>query len=71
MEKDRQINDRNEVKEQILAIRDSGLANMLDRNAVQRLAYEREFYELACFIEEQPGKYSRFILSGDETLLPR
>lgn len=34
------------VKEQILAIRDTGLTNMFDVNMVQRLAYERDFYEL-------------------------
>ena len=34
------------VKEQILAIRDTGLTNMFDVNTVQRLAYERDFYEL-------------------------
>jgi hypothetical protein len=34
------------VKEQILAIRDTGLTNMFDVTAVQRLAYERDFYEL-------------------------
>jgi hypothetical protein len=28
------------VKEQILAIRDTGLTNMFDVNTVQRLAYE-------------------------------
>ena len=34
------------VKEQILAIRDTGLTNMFDVNTVQHLAYERDFYEL-------------------------
>ena len=34
------------IKEQILAIRDTGLTNMFDVNMVQRLAYERDFYEL-------------------------
>ena len=33
------------VKEQILAIRDTGLTNMFDVPVVQRLAYERDFYE--------------------------
>ena len=32
------------IKEQILAIRDTGLTNMLDIGMVQRLAYERDFY---------------------------
>jgi hypothetical protein len=34
------------IKEQILAIRDTGLTNMFDIGMVQRLAYERDFYEL-------------------------
>ena len=34
------------VREQILAIRDTGLTNMFDVPVVQRLAYERDFYEL-------------------------
>ena len=57
------------LKEQILDIRDSGLTNMLDANAVQRVAFERGHYELVCFIEDHRGDYARFIMSGDETLL--
>ena len=34
------------IKKQILGIRDTGLTNMFDTNMVQRLAYERNFYEL-------------------------
>lgn len=63
-------NNRKTVKEQILAIRDSGQTNMLNCHAVQRLANERNFFELVCFIEEQPGRYFKFIKSGDENLLP-
>ena len=40
------------VKEQILAIRDTGLTNMFDVNTVQRLAYERDFYELVVYLED-------------------
>ena len=53
------------VKEQILAIRDTGLTNMFDVNTVQRLAYERGFHELVCFLEEHQGAYVRFILTGE------
>lgn len=63
-------NHRKLVKEQILEIRDSGQINMFNRNAVQRLANEQGFFELVCFIEEQPKQYSKFIVSGDENLLP-
>ena len=38
------------IKDQILAIRDTGLTNMFDVNAVQRLAYERDFYELVVYL---------------------
>ena len=54
------------VKEQILAIRDTGLTNMFDSVTVQRLAYERGFFELVCFLEDHPKEYVRFILYGDE-----
>jgi len=60
---------REVLKKQIMEIRDSGLANMLDANAVQRLAHERDFYELVCLIEDHRDRYSKFILSGDENQL--
>ena len=53
------------VREQILAIRDTGLTNMFDLNMVQRLAYERGFFDLVVFIEEEQAAYVRFILTGD------
>lgn len=52
------------IKEQIIAIRDTGLTNMFDTNMVQRLAYERNFYELVVFIEENRKEYVHFILYG-------
>ena len=55
-----------EIKRQILEIRASGLTNMFDVNAVQRLAYERDFYELVNYLEENRKGYVRFILTGDE-----
>ena len=54
------------VKEQILAIRDTGLTNMFDIHAVQKIAYDMELYELVNFIEENRSAYVRFILTGDE-----
>lgn len=53
------------IKEQILAIRDTGLTNMLDVSMVQRLAYERDFYELVLFLEENRKEYVNFILYGE------
>ena len=55
-----------EIREQIKAIRDTGLTNMFDLNTVQRLAYEREFYELVMFIEDHKPQYVKFILTGEE-----
>ena len=54
------------VKEQILAIRDTGLTNMFDLPVVQRLAYERDFYELVCWLEDHQKEYVRFILTGKD-----
>lgn len=53
------------VKEQLLAIRDTGLTNMFDIRRVQRLAFDRGFYELVDFIEENPAAYVRFIFTGE------
>lgn len=53
------------IKDQILAIRNTGLTNMFDVNAVQRLAYERDFYELVVYLEESRKEYVHFILTGE------
>ena len=53
------------IKEQIIAIRDTGLTNMFDTNTVHRLAYERNFYELVVLIEENRKEYVHFILYGE------
>ena len=53
------------IKEQIIAIRDTGLTNMFDTNRVQCLASERNFYELVVFIEENRKEYVHFILYGE------
>ena len=53
------------VKEQILAIRDTGLTNMFDVPMVQRLAYERGYYELVCYLEEHREEYAHFIMTGE------
>lgn len=54
------------IKEQILAIRDTGLTNMFDVREVQRIAYEMDFYELVDFLEENQKAYVHFIMHGDE-----
>ena len=53
------------VKEQILAIRDAGLTNMFDLPMVQRLAYDRGFYELVTYLEDHRKEYVHFILTGE------
>ena len=53
------------IREQILAIRDSGRTNMLDTHVVQRIAYENGYYELVCYIEEYKRDYVQFILNGE------
>ena len=53
------------IKEQILAIRDTGRTNMLDTNTVQYIANEMGFYELVIFIEEHKKDYVNFIFYGD------
>lgn len=53
------------VKEQILAIRDTGETNMLDSTRVQRMAYDRGFYELVLFLAEHKKEYAHFILTGE------
>jgi len=54
------------VKEQILAVRNTGLTNMFDTCAVQRIAFDTDFFELVAFLEEHKNKYVRFILTGEE-----
>lgn len=56
------MNDK--IKEQILAIRKTGITNMFDIKAVQRIAYEMNFYELVDFLEMDRKAYVDFILYG-------
>jgi hypothetical protein len=53
------------VKEQILAIRETGLTNMFDTAIVQRLAFDRGYYELVDFIETDCKVYVTFIMTGN------
>lgn len=39
---------------------------MFDIHAVQRLAFDWDYFELALFLEDHPKEYARFILCGDE-----
>ncbi len=54
------------TKEQILAIRDTGLTNMFDVATVQRIAYDMGFHELVVYLEDKRKEYVHFILTGEE-----
>lgn len=54
------------IKEQILAIRDTGLTNMFDVAYVQKLAFEYGYYELVMYLEEHRKEYANFIMFGEE-----
>ena len=55
-----------ELKEQILAVRDTGRTNMFMISSVQRIAYEMELFDLALFLEERENRkaYVEFIMRG-------
>lgn len=50
------------IKEQILAVRDTGLTNMFDVIAVQRIAFDMNMYELVTLFKEHGNEYCYFIL---------
>ncbi len=52
------------VKEQTLSIRDTALTNMLDTSTVQRLAFDRGYYELVDFIRTDQKWCVTFIMTG-------
>jgi hypothetical protein len=52
------------VKEQILAVRDTGETNMFDVNTVMQIALRKGFHELVVFLTEHRAEYARFILTG-------
>lgn len=52
------------IKSQILKIRDTGRTNMFDNIAVQRIAYQLEFFELVEFLMNHKTEYTHFILTG-------
>ena len=53
------------IREQIMAVRDSGRTNMLDTDMVQIIANEMNFFELVIFIEEHRKEYVHFIFTGE------
>ena len=53
-----------EIKNQILAIRQTGATNMFDTIRVKEIAELMEFTELAEFLPENKAEYVNFILTG-------
>ena len=53
------------IREQIMAVRDTGRANMLDTQLVQVIANEMGFYELVIYIEDHRKEYTHFIFTGE------
>ena len=41
---------------------------MFDKGAVQKLAFDREMFDLVVFIEEHPREYVEFILYGGKEM---
>ena len=54
------------IRQQILAVRDTGEANMLDTRMVQYIASREGFYELVVYLEEHRKEYAHFIFTGEE-----
>lgn len=54
------------IKQQILAIRETGETNMFDVRKVQEIALREGYDELLLYIADKIGAYSSFILTGKE-----
>ena len=54
------------IKQQIIAIRETGETNMFDVRKVQEIALREGYDELLLYIADNIGAYSRFILTGKE-----
>lgn len=55
----------NKLREQILAIRDSGVVNMFDISGVKQEAQKRGYTLLLLFLDMQKDKYLEFITKGE------
>lgn len=56
----------NMIREQILAVRDTGLTNMFDIPTVQRIAFDLGYYELVEWLTGHRKEYVNFIMTGEE-----
>lgn len=66
---DNESDYRTKVREQIIAIRDSGTTNMFDTRNVRELAYMQNYDELVVFIDNHKSNYLNFILTGKDDLI--
>ena len=57
----------NEVLKGIIAVRDSGLTNMLDRPTVARLAQEMGFGQTAWWVQAHRKEYAEGVFHGFDT----
>ena len=55
-----------EIKRQILTIRETGLTNMFDTRTVKEIGAKFGFKEMIQYINDNPDKYCNFIMWGDE-----
>ena len=53
------------VREQILAVRDTGETNMFDVPMVQQIANRLGYYELVLFLIDHAKEYAHFIMTGE------
>jgi hypothetical protein len=58
----------NKIRNEILIVRGSGKTNMFDVPAVQQIADEMGYFDLALWLEDHRSEYSHFILTGEMTL---
>ena len=56
---------RETIKDQIIAIRDSGEMNMFDSSTVQSIAKREGYLELEWYIKKHRMSYLNFILTGE------
>jgi len=52
------------IREQILAVRDTGETNMFDVNRVMSIAMREGYCELVDYLQEHKREYGHFILTG-------
>lgn len=55
------------IKSQIMAVRGTGEADMLDTHMVQYIANREGYYELVIYLEDHQKEYVHFIFTGEET----